>query len=877
MPEVSFTPIVGKYVAPANLESVASAYSTLEQGHQQAIATQSAVETELAKLDLNEAEDGWRQQQINRIRSSLNDNMRYGNAYTSLDNVVRDSGQIMSQPGMIGRLRAQQDYKAYLTQLNERTDLSEDYKNVFRQVNTYNYKDVLDANGNVIGGTKWQPKWKEVSEVPMSTILSNALKWAAQEQGGSTQTRWLDVNGKITTDPSQSVTGEYYDRTTNTWTRLTKDKLAAAVRTSIETTPGAKASIEQDYRIAKWKYDQNGGVNPDITDKSGLLLSPEEYLNKRIDPFYKSATYYNQKTDVEYGDALKAQLAYNAKHKSGLDGISPNRAIDALGIITNPIQIDNTAPIEEQGNLNIANQNIANLLLKNNPNANINLDGMTDKQIMDAINAISNPQDKAEAIIQMQIRRDANDYLKHIKEDMGENDKLKFEANVAINSGTKLKQGKNHYYDEYIGHTNLIWSDAKYIRTYFADNALVNRFMDAVGGEDKARSLGITSGTNNGKSYVQLDYDNRIYTGIFGNAVRDAINSQKFGPELIRSVRGTFNWLTNDNGGDGVVRVNNNGNETSLTVEDTKPISRSSDRVGLPNLSTQGDGVFARIGDYTNSLNKDYDRALKSLGKLTIESQAIRAATPDVAESLFMLKQNPTTENERIYKLNEREAKEALQSLDLVQSGAYKVDDNNNFSRISTEERKIIQGKMRSAKAEISNPNLVQNPKTGRWGPSFNVTYKDGDDYKTVSVYVPDGLNSATFEKWNRDTNLRAKNRISRYFAEERDIPIVSGRPFAGLGNIYVRHRNGVTSLIDKDVNKNVGNITTADAVNLKDISYQWEDTYNFVRAGIQSVNHPSTVAMINKVAIALASLSGNDDEGTIDYYRSKLIENLTK
>ena len=127
----------------------------------------------------------------------------------------------------------------------------------------------------------------------MNQILDQALKWAAKESGGGSQTRWLDAQGRVTDDITKSVTGEIYSASSNKWERLTKDKLAAAVSAVIENTPGAKASLEQDYKIAKWKYDKSGGNNPDITDKDGILLTPEQYLTKRVDPFYKAATYYN--------------------------------------------------------------------------------------------------------------------------------------------------------------------------------------------------------------------------------------------------------------------------------------------------------------------------------------------------------------------------------------------------------------------------------------------------------------------------------------------------------------------------------------------------------------------------------------------------------
>ena len=172
MPINFYTPTFRQQVNPIDLNVLARTYNTLEQGHQQAIQTKSQIDAQLAQLDLNEAEDAWRQEQLNKVRNALTENMQYGNAYSSLDDIVGTYGDITSSPGMIGRLRAQQDYKAYMDNLDKRTDLSEDYKNYYRTVNKYNYQDITDKNGNVIGGSKWTPIDKEVSEIPMNQILN---------------------------------------------------------------------------------------------------------------------------------------------------------------------------------------------------------------------------------------------------------------------------------------------------------------------------------------------------------------------------------------------------------------------------------------------------------------------------------------------------------------------------------------------------------------------------------------------------------------------------------------------------------------------------------------------------------------------------------
>ena len=197
-------------VNPIDLNTLSKTYSTLEQGHQQAVKAASDLQIEMAKLPLNEAEDAWRQQRINEIQQTIADNTTFGNAYGALDDIIAKAGDLSSDAGMIGRLRAQQDYKTYLDNLNKRTDLPEADKEYFREKNQYYYTDKYDDKGNVIGGSKWIPIEQEVSHVPMDKIFTQALAWAAKETGGGQQVTFLDKNGNPTTDPNKSATCDIY-------------------------------------------------------------------------------------------------------------------------------------------------------------------------------------------------------------------------------------------------------------------------------------------------------------------------------------------------------------------------------------------------------------------------------------------------------------------------------------------------------------------------------------------------------------------------------------------------------------------------------------------------------------------------------------------
>ena len=761
MPIQEFNPVFRPVINPIDLEKLGQAYDTLEQGHLKAIDTASAVEAELAKLDLNEAEDEWRQQQVNKIRSAITDNSTYGNAYGALDDVIRENGSIMSNPGMIGRLRAQQDYKKYIDNLEKRTDIPEDYKAYFKEQNTYNYKDITDSKGNIIGGSKWNPAVQEVSTVPMSQLLDKALQWAAKESGGGSQTRWLDSQGKVTNDITKSVTGEIYSSATNKWERLSKDKLAAAVAAVIENTPGAKASLDQDYKIAKWKYDKSGGNNPDITNKDGILLTPEEYLNKRIDPFYKAATYYNQTSSTTYGEAWKAQLALARQQAAGSGGGSNRTGYsDILTTTTNPIRIDNFVPSTAQAEISTNKQNIADLLKASNPNLDFNLDSKTSDDIKQLIkDNIKDPMEQYRALGNLEIIDDAQDYLNGLKEGQEPDMAEAFDAYNAIVSMSDLPKD-NKYAKQYSKAVNNIFGSSQAIRQYFTSDDSFDGFIASIGGENKAKSLGITFGTKNGKKYAELprDYNRSLYS--FAKASREGIsqNTNIFGA-IWNDLKGTVNSYWGNN----VVQVGTNGDEIPVTGRDVQ------DNILVGTAKSQNRIVFGDLIDFVDNRLKSKNDDLLKGGKLQVGQQVVTEPTPNAAELVFQLQTGAIKSSEftNQYKVAKDQAMKAIRNIDLTQTGALRVGDNNMFEPIDSEDRKELTAIIRSAKENDLDIVAVQDFKTGEWSPQITIlgTYDNEGKLKRepITLYAPGGFDSAIVESWNNDTTFQAKKDINIY------------------------------------------------------------------------------------------------------------------
>lgn len=856
MPINFYTPTFRQQVNPIDLNVLARTYNTLEQGHQQAIQTKSQIDAQLAQLDLNEAEDAWRQEQLNKVRNALTENMQYGNAYSSLDDIVGTYGNITSSPGMIGRLRAQQDYKAYMNNLDKRTDLSEDYKNYYRAVNKYNYQDITDKNGNVIGGSKWIPIDKEVSEIPMNQILNQALQWAAKEQGGGSQTRWLDANGKVTDDITKSVTGEIYSHTKGDWQRLSKAKLAEAVKAVIENTPGAKASLEQDYKIAKWKYDQNGS-NPDITDKNGILLTPEQYLAKRIDPFYNAATFYNQSSNTTYGEAWKAQLAL-AK-QAGLGSANQRKqAIDNLTYKGTPVRIDNFMPAQAQAEITSNRQSIAGLLNKYNPDINIDLATANPNDIRTNIMTnITNPSDRAYALSYLNDIIDNQEYINSLKVGKSQDSIDGFDTYNSIISLSDLPNNK--YSDTYSKYVNQIFGDSSSIRQYFNNDDVYNSFINALGGEKKAASLGIRFGSDgNGYRYAELpkDYHKSIYS--FGKAVKEAEDTRNPLNAFLNSAKTRFFGY-----GDKFVRVDSNGEEH---------------HAGLP---TGNKEPYIGLVNYVDSLKSKNDAVLDG-GKITSSTIGISALTPELAEINFMMNANPEEASKlSAYKKNkEEQAMMAIRSgIDLTQGEAYITSENGVYEPMTSEDRKAYTAYLRSAKENEITPTIVRDPKTGDVGVQINIAgYYDTEGKlkrEPITLLVGSGaIDSSIIQSWNQDTSWRAAGKVENYYNANRLISLTNNAAFTGIDKFKLVPNGGGFNLINSTNNQTIGLVSKENAVDIVDNLSQWEQTVTAVKAGM-TVDENAVKAIQQNVATKLAQLSGSSDPYVIQYYYDELTNNL--
>lgn len=522
------------YTPKHNLEEVAKTYDYLQQRHDLAIEKENLIQQKFAELDLNSAEDEWRANKMNELQTMINDASIDGFKGYALNDIITQGTKMLTGADIRGRLKAQQQYKQYIEDLDKRTDLSEDYKNVFKEINTYSYQDKFDDNGNIIGGTDWKPTKEAVSEIPLINILKGGIELAAKDAGRSNITRFLDKNGKVITDPTADnvFDGQVYNTTTNQWESLGRDKIMKGIQAYIETTPGIKASLKQDYDVAIYKQNKYG-ANPDVEDKNGVTLSPEQYLQKRLEPGIQAAIYNRSYTTTTYGNGL---ATYKAALKAQQKQLQDPYRLPGYSTEGTPITInyDYAANLQTDKQNSIATLNgIVKTITGEGIKQDMSNASSADwKNLIETTVANSNltSAEKSKLILESKkaIRKleEANINYKELTKGITNEtqlDALNFISKV--NGGAEI-DANTRYGKAVINEINSIFGDkGKYIRMTTDNEDYFNKMKSLISGNNinGLKELGYTIGTDNkGNKYIQLDKDNYNQIISFANAAKEA-------------------------------------------------------------------------------------------------------------------------------------------------------------------------------------------------------------------------------------------------------------------------------------------------------------------------------------------------------------------
>lgn len=893
----TFEYITREYTPSIDLNTLGQTFSTLEQGHKEAVKAASDLEVTMANLDLNEAESEYRQQKINEIRQTVADNTIYGNSYAALDDIIMQAGDLASDQGMIGRLQAQKDYKAFRERVENDKTLPQDYKDYYLENNPYHYKDTFDKDGNIVGGTKWTPTKSPTAVVPLSQIVIQGINIAAKESGSGSVTRWIDENGKVTTDPTKAFDGEVYNTSTNSWERLSREKIWQGINSMIATTPGAAESIKQDYDVARWRHNKAVQVNnnkpfaSDVTDNNGVYLSEEEYLRKRIDPAVQAASYYNSTNKTTYGNGLATYKAAQAKAAAAAQAEQLRMTQASMSGRNTPVEVKVDTADDYLSTRNIS-ENAISTLYKTLTGTNLYIKpGEHIGNIEQLLNKHNVPvADRQQLRAYVKAYNEANANLEAYTKNMNNTDKANFLFAARIKSGGQLissANGGSEYDDKLINSiNNLYGQNGASVAITLSDKTLTN-FQNIINaGEYQGYSkLGIEIQGNKVIIPKSAMYSLPMVSSIISKAESRA--NKGFMPTIYQTItqgRGRFSVDVLDANGISIHTGENQiryANESNPYGTSERELSSDMDRFSIRNIgSIYDDGV-----EQSSKLSNKYKVAptTMTVSSLNLDGKHFTDGTLlSQYEKGLITKEQYTTYKQYF----DESFEDIVRGLDFSQNEMYFADETGTRKKVDNSEERFNYGseilQAVKDKRAVFSPTIVPgsyDPLTGAPIAGYNITIipktdSKGEvvgDGKQMRFYIPGMINETASKYMMQDPYIQAFNVISTAGATKSTRILADSNTNPRLGNI------SITGLGNNMFNATFGglsnNMTQEDATKLAVAINNYNACKNaFLSSGENTMNERlrSTMAQSAKY---ISEIYGVDAGAVLD----RFIEDINK
>ena len=143
---INYTP---RPIVRKDINSFARGMEQLTARHKEAILQRSAVDDVFSKLELNPAEDEWKFNYGQQVKSKIDDAAQLGNYAGALSTAITAGRESINNPALLGRLRANMNYKKYQEELDS-ANINTDVKDYYKELNPYKYEDKYDDKGNII-------------------------------------------------------------------------------------------------------------------------------------------------------------------------------------------------------------------------------------------------------------------------------------------------------------------------------------------------------------------------------------------------------------------------------------------------------------------------------------------------------------------------------------------------------------------------------------------------------------------------------------------------------------------------------------------------------------------------------------------------------
>ena len=866
------------YVSRVNLETLGKSFDTLEQGHKEAVKTASDLKTAIYNLQMDNSENGFKDQLISEIQKTIDDNTVYGNSYAALDDIIAKSGDIATDGRVSGRLKSYAAKKEFDNRL-DKMNITEDMKTMYKELNPYEYTDgkFNETTNKYEEGKIWEAKDTPVDTVPISTIQQLALQIASKKEGGGNTVYFMDANGNYTTDAKKSVDGQIYKTVDSKYTILSKEKIAEAYKLAIDSIPGAEESLKQDYKLDTWKYDKAvteedpAPVIKGITDKNGYKLSYDNWLNAKITDFAKIAEVHNvdSKTTYHNVSSISSGRGGRGGQSRGLIGIhAQGNNGNNTPYVASAWTIEEYDPYGEYNQYRSSSiDTIRNYFKKYYPKAAIST--ADDQEVINFMKKYYDPNKTSEANVKKIFGAEALRDKKLVAQ-LGDVLNTYHNADVTINNiRSKMSNEDRELLDfSEQARTGNYTNNNKYGKQIIAYLNTIKKPVEYEIGADVMKDLIKQYGFRNEKDFtslgfkVSLDGDN--YKVTIPTKFKNQIPKFQSCIDKADDAAGGNIWTAFKHKL-GIV----SGANYRIIGEDNLGMFVPA---GVENRNAYKT-VYDTLGSLYDKVNEKSNNVKDKAGIRTLP-RTIEAMPYGSAESLYIETSGAyagLSTNEKI-KLQEK-ADEHLVNLfktaDLKTAMIYK-EDSGIYQPVSN--NKTIQKDINNAASNgWLSVNIAQKPNVGH-GYTYFVKYKtkETDDYKTVMI-TNTAIEDDGFYTPQSDPAWRVKNDMQ--VQNGTGMPIHNlGVQFGSLGDTRIHtdvHNQKYIDLGDKNVV-----LSEQDAVSL---SIAYNELGNIKNNIYYMGNNASAInyyeQQINAIAVAIATITKTnlkDVQSNIETYLSE-------
>lgn len=792
-----------------NLDAFAKSLDKIDERAKQALAQRTQIAVALGQLNLNSNDEEFRANYIRDIQQQLDEAAIGGDYSQTLQQATLLAGKVASDPAIIGRVKANAAYEEFKKNIQNRNDITQDVKDYAIANNPYHYEDKYDEQGHLIGGSTWEPNKTPVSTVDLSNLMTKAKQWVAVHKGsGVSDIKFVDADGNLTSDPGKNVYGLAYKKS-GSWEYVSEKDLNDALKSAIDTTPGARASLQQDYEVALWKYnkmtpeEKKKNIDSDITE-NGLLLNPKEYLAKRVKPGIHAMSYYNSGSDIEVGSGQSNYAAAaSTKSASGIGG---------TGTSIGNEDIEQGLPIEKDG-AEIASDNYKNLsntiqslhkLFPNLSKTNAFNNGVTGRRYEELARLCTHnikskdPLVRSQAFKAIRQLRDYGRIYNNYMETVPKSQRAAVAFNTALEAGAPLPNNSyTHAYNQQINdlfkntdvkpgnvHSTMPYNTIGYL---CKDDEAYNTIARNLGVSNRNdwKRLGFNVININGDTIITFNKNNRNITKL-SNA---AMQSRTGIGHLWGEFAGTSGIVTFSNGK--VSRVNNKKTDEFFNMGNL-------DVPGIDAFSSKP-AMSAKI--ITTNINKGRNMD-KTLNTMTLFSDNIRNLqlkndylAGRIDEKTYnVLSKQYEKEDEIIY--NDRGS--------MMNGRMYANDDEGKGSlKVVQEDVKseLIDLIQNAGKDKRLHIRQSMDPLSGRYGTYFDIAADD--KHKPRTIFVEGMGQSEAANRYQNDTLTRGRALLHRTAILNGQFSLANGARIEAInpnaGTAIIKFTNGKSRIVSFD------------------------------------------------------------------------------